>query len=168
MVSNWFCNTRENVKGIEVLLRRSAQVALRACALLASDAKSAPRPARELAVEMGLGGSYVSKVLHDLILANLVEGVRGPKGGVKLARPAGDVRLWDVLEAVQTMGELDRCLLGQKACDEGRPCPLHEDWNPIRTQIQDLFESKNLTALVEGSGARGATIEPKDVFGEKA
>jgi len=131
--------------------------------LLASDPEGAPRPARELAREMGVGVSYVSKILHELIRANLAEGVRGPTGGVKLARSACDVRLWDVLVAVQPMGRLDHCLLGQSACDEGRRCPLHEDWTAIRAQIFHMFHSKNLSALTTSSN-----VGAGDVLGEKA
>lgn len=145
-----------------MLLRRSAQVAVRACVLLASDPESAPRPVRELACEMGVGASYVTKILRDLVRASLVDGVRGPKGGVKLARSAGELRLWDVLAAVQAMGKIDHCLLGQNACDDGRPCPLHEDWTPIRAQIIHLFQSKKISALAARSDAG-----TRDVLGEK-
>jgi DNA-binding IscR family transcriptional regulator len=52
--------------------------------------------------------------------------------------------LWDVLAAVEPVGELGNCLLGEEACRGEVTCPLHNDWAQVRNQIAALLRNKTL------------------------
>ncbi len=57
--------------------------------------------ATELAEFTGLEPPTVSKVLKPLAQAGLVEGLRGVRGGYRLTRPAIEISLFEVVEAME-------------------------------------------------------------------
>ena len=99
---------------------------------------------REIAAELGVPATYLAKVLQSLTRAGLLRAMRGPGGGVQLARSPREIYLWDVLSAVEPVGEFERCFLGLGRCNDVNPCPLHEVWAPIRNQILTMLQTKSL------------------------
>jgi Rrf2 family iron-sulfur cluster assembly transcriptional regulator len=127
-----------------MVFRRSGQLALQIMILLALGPRSAPRRIRELAAELDIGPSYLTKVVQDLARVGLLRAVRGPGGGVQLARPAEEISPWEVLAATESMAPFTQCLLGAQSCNEAKPCPLHAVWAPAREQIRATLQSGNL------------------------
>ena len=127
-----------------MIYHRSAQLALRASLLLALEPKGAVRRVGEIADELGVPRTYLAKVLQGLTRAGLLNAVRGPGGGVCLARPPREIHLWDVLSAIEPVREFERCFLGLGQCNDQQPCPLHEAWGPIRSNILAMLQTKSL------------------------
>ena len=130
-----------------MLFHRSGQVAMQAALLLALEASATPRRARELGLQLGVPPTYLVKVLHELARAGVLRSVRGPAGGFHLARPAQEICLWDVLAAVEPVGQLGACLLGLGACTGEATCPLHNDWAHVRNQLVALLQKKTLADI---------------------
>ncbi|MBI4872195.1 MAG: Rrf2 family transcriptional regulator [Candidatus Riflebacteria bacterium] len=108
------------------LLRFSdaASLALHAVAVMAA------RPERlltnrEIARTLGCSADHLAKVLQRLTKARLVESVRGPKGGVQLAREPALTSLLQVYEAIEGPLVASGCLLGQPVCS-GKNCIVDE------------------------------------------
>lgn len=130
-----------------MLFHRAGQVAMQAALLLALEAQTAPRRARELGLQLGVPPTYLVKILHELARAGVLHSVRGPAGGFQLARPAQEICLWDVLAAVEPVGRLGTCLLGLGACPGETTCPLHNNWAQIRNQLVALLQKKTLADI---------------------
>lgn len=126
------------------LYRRSAQLALQAMLVLASTPGETRRPVRELAAKLGVPATYLSKIVQELSRAGLLQTMRGPKGGIQLVRPPEEISPWEVLSAVEPVGGFTQCLLAARPCSESAPCPLHAAWAPVRRQIQETLQSRNL------------------------
>ena len=124
--------------------RRSAQLALQASLLLALEPEGAPRRVSEIADELGVPRTYLAKVLQGLTRVGLLHAVRGPGGGVCLARPPREIHLWDVLSALEPAREFEDCFLGLGQCNDLQPCPLHDAWGPIRADILAMLQTKSL------------------------
>ena len=124
--------------------RRSAQLALQASLLLALEPEGAPRRVSEIADELGVPRTYLAKVLQGLTRVGLLHAVRGPGGGVCLARSPREIHLWDVLSALEPAREFEHCFLGLGECNEVQPCPLHDAWGPIRADILAMLQTKSL------------------------
>lgn len=127
-----------------MLYRRSAQLALQATILLALEPQGNPKRVRELAAALDVPATYLTKILQSLTRAGLLRAVRGPGGGVELARPARELYLWDVLSAVEPVGDFERCFLGLGQCHDGNPCAFHENWAPLRARVLELLKRQNL------------------------
>lgn len=127
-----------------MLYRRPAQLAVQAAILLALKPRGTVWRVREIAAALDVPATYLTKVLNRLTRCGLLRAVRGPGGGVQLARAPQETHLWDILSAVEPFDDLDRCFLGLDRCNALNPCPLHKFWVPIRTQILDLLQTKSL------------------------
>jgi len=66
-------------------------------------------PATRLAEYHDVPTAYLAKHLQALSRAGVLEAVPGPRGGYRLARPAGDVSVLDVVEAIDGVEPAFRC-----------------------------------------------------------
>ncbi|AXA34800.1 MAG: Rrf2 family transcriptional regulator [Candidatus Hydrogenedentota bacterium] len=88
-----------------------------------------PRRVHELAAASGIPRPYLAKLVHRLRLLGFVTTQRGYRGGVCLARPASEIRLIEVAEAVSGRPFSAPCLLGLRVCNDPRACPLNRFWS---------------------------------------
>ena len=77
----------------------------------------------EIAGAYGISENHLIKVVHHLGQAGLIETIRGRNGGIRLARPAADIWLGDVLRASEPSLALVECQAGE-ACTVGGLCRL--------------------------------------------
>ena len=82
---------------------------LHCCTLLAFLPPDGALPAARLAEFHGVPAAYLAKHLQALSRAGIVEAVPGARGGYRLARPAADITLLDVVEAVEGTAPAFRC-----------------------------------------------------------
>jgi len=95
----------------------AATIALHAAAILAAN-RDRLVSAHQIVERIGVSGAHLSKVLQRLAKQGIVESVRGPKGGFRLARDPSEVTLLDVYEAVEGKLELTTCLMTEPLCGE--------------------------------------------------
>ena len=84
-----------------------------------------PVSVMDIAADIGAPQPYLSKIMHRLRQAGLVVGKRGYRGGFALSRPAEDITLLQVAEAVEGDGWLPTCMLGLPECCRSGTCPTH-------------------------------------------
>lgn len=138
-----------------MLLNLTVVYGMRAMAVLAGLAAGESLSAAELAERTVVPQQYLSKVMRKLVVARLVRGQRGPGGGFMLARPACDVRMVDVLNALDL--ELSGgCAFGFPACDPDRPCVLHPIWSRLQASLASWGTETTFADLgvVAGRGRR--------------
>jgi Rrf2 family protein len=82
---------------------------LHCCTLLALIPADAALPAARLAEFHGVPAAYLAKHLQALSRAGIVEAVAGKHGGYRMVRPASDVTLLDVVEAIEGRAPAFRC-----------------------------------------------------------
>ncbi len=107
--------------------------ALRAVAALPEDGSYCL--AKELSSQLNLPGPYLAKILQGLVQADILESVRGPKGGFRLTRPAHRITVGEVVSALDGPDSLDGCIMGFPTCGGDHPCPLHEAWGAVKAQV---------------------------------
>ncbi len=80
------------------------------CMLYLVDAPAQrPPSARDLAEFQGVSPTYVAKLFTQLEKAGLVVSAEGVRGGFRLARPAREITLLDVVDAIEGAKPLFRC-----------------------------------------------------------
>lgn len=128
----------------------TCQHALRALIYLAE--KNAPGPVlvREIAEAADVPQPSLAKILHSLRGRGLVRSTKGPGGGYQLARPGDQVRVLDVIEAVDGRIELDSvCVLGLDTCSDEAPCALHDVWKLFRQNYAATLSNMTLRNAAE-------------------
>ncbi len=57
--------------------------------------------------------------------------------------------LIDIIKIIDGVESVEKCVLGKTECSIEDPCPLHEDWDPIRNQILHLVREKSLHEVAQ-------------------
>jgi Rrf2 family protein len=131
------------------ILSQTAEYALQATTLLAQH-EPAVVEVGILAEALGVPRNYLSKTLSQLTRDGLLESVRGKRGGFRLARPASQISLFQVVAPFERLGETRRCLLGQPVCSDRNACAAHASWKAIGEKIVRFFRSTTLADLARG------------------
>ncbi len=82
-------------------LSAKTEYGIQALLELASRNGDVPTQAKSIAQRQKIPYRFLEQVLNHLRKAGLVESIRGAQGGYTLARPASEIRISDVLEAVE-------------------------------------------------------------------
>jgi len=104
---------------------------------------------KEIAAATGLPHPYLAKIIHTLARRGLVVTRRGVGGGVHLARPAQEVTLFDIAEALDDPLLDERCMLGAAVCSDERACPAHAFWSQHREAQINFLRDSTLADVAE-------------------
>jgi Rrf2 family protein len=106
------------------IIRRETDYALRAITRLALAGGFVP--VSILSGQEDVPPDFLRKTMQRLNRAGVVESSRGPFGGYRLARPAGQVSFLDVTEAVQGPLVMNECITRPSICERVEHCPLRK------------------------------------------
>jgi Rrf2 family iron-sulfur cluster assembly transcriptional regulator len=107
-----------------------------------------PVPLTEIASRQDLSLSYLEQLFRQLRRRGLVDSTRGPGGGYRLSRPAAEVAVADVIDAVDESVDATRCK-GMENCQGDQRCITHDLWQDLSRQIHDFLSGITLAHLVE-------------------
>jgi Rrf2 family iron-sulfur cluster assembly transcriptional regulator len=113
---------------------------------------------KDIAGDIGAPQPYLSKILHRLRQSGLVVAKRGYRGGFALARPATEISLLEIAQAVEGDGWLPTCMLGLPECCESGTCPTHAFWQIERERIEDKLQYTSLADVTACSRAGAMPI----------
>lgn len=129
-----------------MILGTKARYAVMAMVELAGRAAGRPVALAELAESQEITVPYLEQIFGRLRAAGLVASVRGPGGGYALSRPAGDIRISDIIEAVDESIKMTRCEAhGKTGCMSTKArCLTHDLWEGLGDRIYGYLSSVSL------------------------
>jgi Rrf2 family protein len=101
---------------------------------------------------------FMAKIFRQLVEGGVLISAKGPGGGFSLARPASDITLLDVIEAVDGASPVEGCVVGLGRCSDGMPCPQHELIKPLRQRFRTYLTNTTLADTAASLGAKKALI----------
>ena len=104
--------------------------------------------ATELAELALLESPTVSKLLKPLAQAGLVEGLRGVRGGYRLTRPAEEISLIEIVEAMEGPLAITECSHDHSQCNLARKCSVRTSWRQINDVVADALRGVNLAQML--------------------
>lgn len=108
---------------------------------------------RDIAKARGVPQTFLAKIFQKLNRAGIVASSRGAVRGYALVRRPKDIKLKEILLAVEGADLFDRCIFWSDRCADSDPCPIHFRWKKLREQvIEDLMERTTLAELGRDSG----------------
>lgn len=124
--------------------------------------------ASELSAETSIPVPTVSKILGALSRGNILMSQRGLKGGFRLARPAKDISVCDIVEAVDGPVAITNCVSGRHGdCVIESTCSIKTCWQPINQAIRDAFARISLDEIVANSMmAQMGRMQNRDLHGK--
>ena len=104
--------------------------------------------ASELAERASLETPTVSKLLKPLAQAGLVEGFRGANGGYRLARPADQIGLIEIVEAMEGPLGMTECSVHAGNCGIEQQCGVRANWRRINDVVIEALRSVTLAQML--------------------
>jgi len=132
-----------------VIFSKKCELALQSVLYLSSLDKNEMKSAREISEEINVPKEFVSKVLQILTLNGLVASRKGKKGGFFLGKPANQIKLIEIVMAIDGLEIFHNCVLGFPGCSPDNPCPVHEKWGKLRDEAYRMLNESNLEEFRE-------------------
>ena len=128
------------------MFSQKVEYALRAVAYLASKPGGA-RTIEQIAKATKVSQTYLAKVIQELVHAGIARSQRGIGGGITLARPATELTMWAVVDAVDPIRRIESCPL-ELASHGVRLCPLHKRLDQALAMVEHAFRSTTLAEIL--------------------
>ena len=122
------------------------------CALhLARRGGDAPVTGRDIAAQERLPADYVEQIMLKLRRTGIVVSTRGAHGGYRLARPAGEITVRDVISASEHSTFDVHCVshpVEAARCAESHDCSIRPVWELLQRRIDEVLDSVRLSDLL--------------------
>jgi Rrf2 family iron-sulfur cluster assembly transcriptional regulator len=121
-----------------------------------------PKFIRDVAEATAVPSAYLAKLVQKLVEAGLVESKKGFWGGIRLTRPAREITLLEVSNALDGPRWMGQCLLGLEECSDARACPAHEFWKSARNLIRSKLAETRLSDVAAFEQQKKAPLKKQE------
>lgn len=108
----------------------------------------------EIAARQDISLPYLEQLFTRLRRRGLVASTRGPGGGYNLGKAPAEIRVADIISAVDESFDATRCG-GERDCHGGKSCLTHELWENLSHEIHRFLQSVSLEELMRSPAVRG-------------
>ncbi len=112
---------------------------------------------KDIASRQGISLKYLDHILSNLRKAGLIKNVRGKGGGYSLTRPAAQITLCEIIEAVEGTLAPVECVDNPDYCKKTSTCSAHDVWVKVRESIEDVLRNTSLQNLTESHEKKAGT-----------
>jgi Rrf2 family iron-sulfur cluster assembly transcriptional regulator len=132
-------------------LTTKGRYAVAAMADIAAHGDDAPVALADISLRQGISVAYLEQLFAKLRRSGLVESMRGVAGGYRLAREAGEIRVADVVAAVDEEIKTTACEPGSSIGCRGTStrCMTHDLWDELGRQIGIFLNAVTLEDVIE-------------------
>lgn len=134
------------------------------CLLALVDAGDIPRSAKALAAFQGISPTFVAKILSKIEKAGIIAAVEGVRGGYRLARPASEITVLQIVDALEGRKPLFECQEIRSRCAlfaDGAPdwatrgvCSIHAVMLKAEKAMRDALGEETLADIAARLGAK--------------
>lgn len=138
-----------------MILSKACNYGIRAALYVALQNQTEYVSIKEISQKLEISFHFLTKILQTLTQNKIMSSFRGPHGGVTLAKPADEIKVLEIIHAIDGNTLFENCVLGLNDCGDENPCPLHNQWKEIRDSIYNLFHDTSLGQLTDDILQRG-------------
>jgi len=130
------------------MFSKACKYAIRSLIYLASKAESPEKIGlKEIATEIDSPVAFTAKIMQILSKQNLVNSTKGPHGGFYINNTMAEIKLIQVVKAIDGTQSINDCGLGLSSCSDEHPCPIHHEFAAIRDALNKLLEEQTIQHL---------------------
>ena len=134
----------------------AGRYALRVMLDLALNGQIGPVLRQEITKRQEISSEYIAQLFRPLVKAGLARSVMGPGGGYQLTRPAQEIKVGDILRAVEGPFATVACVLqdqsGAENCPRRGGCAARILWQRLTHVIEEYLDSVTLWDMCELAG----------------
>jgi len=128
-------------------LSKKTWLALEAVVDVAINARPDPVQSKEITARQGIPQRYLEQVMQQLVRAGILKGVRGPRGGYRLARERRRISVGEVVRVVGAMESADDPVTtGPSDLGERVIAPL---WQEVQSELMERLEKITIDDLCQ-------------------
>ncbi len=101
----------------------------------------------EISNKLLIPREFTSKILQSLTESKIIESRKGKAGGFKLAKKASELKLIDVVIAIDGDEIFNNCVMGFTNCTKDKKCMLHDEWQGILNNAMDMLSRDTLDSF---------------------
>ena len=146
-------------------ISRKADYAIRGMVYLACKQVEEVSSLKDIACFADASPTFLAKIFQQFNRTGIVKSSRGSGGGFSLGRPARDITLLEIIEAVEGPIAVNQCILGKGVCSRDVTCPVHPVWKEVQQQMTGMLGSVTLERLV-GETPVDESFSPLDKSGK--
>jgi Rrf2 family protein len=128
-------------------INRRTDYAVRVILALAKMPDSTRMSSQVIQEQMLVPRPFLIRIIADLSRAGLVMTFPGPNGGLELSRPAGEINLRQIWEAIEGPMVISDCLVAPRDCALSSGCPVRCRWERLQKLILAELESTSMEEL---------------------
>ena len=140
-----------------MIYSKASEYAVRACVHLARHPAGELVSVKHIARQEHIPVWFLAKILQDLADQRLLRSRKGPAGGFTLGLDPRQIRLLDLVQALDGIDCYEQCAMGQPQCSQKHPCPMHAVWKDMRARILDYLRKNTIGDLVRSAPGRART-----------
>jgi len=134
------------------MFNKETEYALRGLVYIQMQNLNGRRPGiSEIAKEIEAPPFYTAKILHRMVKSGFVASLKGKGGGFYFEKEKRDLPIEDLIVATEGNNSFSGCGFGLNHCDDNNPCPIHEQYAPIRDAINTLVSTETIQSLAKKS-----------------
>ena len=132
-------------------LKTKGRYAVMAMADLALFQNGKPVSLNDISLRQNISLSYLEQLFAKLKNSKLVKSVRGPSGGYILEKNPKEIRISNIISAVDEQVKTLNCKRESKKGCHGKTvkCITHNLWDDLEKHINDFFEKVSLNDLIK-------------------
>lgn len=143
------------------MFSRTCEYAIRALIYIAQKSKNGARVSiKDISLGIDSPEYFIAKILQDLSKKGFVKSMRGPNGGFYMEPKNYNTSIANIVREVDGQSLFTECGLGLKECSNSHPCPIHDEYKVIRSQIIELYEKSTLGIFVENLDLKLTFLKP--------
>ncbi len=134
------------------MFNKETEYALRGLVYIQLQNSNGRRPGiAEIAKEIEAPHFFTAKILQRMVKQGFVQSLKGKGGGFYFDKDKEEIPIQELINATEGTKILTDCGFGLKHCDENNPCPLHNQYAPIRAAINTLVSTETIQSLARKS-----------------
>jgi Rrf2 family protein len=141
-----------------MIYSRSAEYAIRAFVNLAQVQEGKYAMVKNIAAQEDIPAHFLAKILQQLARKGLLRSSKGPTGGFALRIDASEIRLLDIVEALDGLAPYQQCASGLAECSDDMPCSMHDSWIALRSRIMDYLGRNTIADLAKALELKKKTL----------
>ena len=145
------------------MLRPSKKMlfAIEAVLDIAYHAGGEPVQSREITRRQGIPRRYLEQTLQHLVRSGILTGVRGPRGGYRLARERRRITVGEIVQVIRAMEANEEAMEEIPASELGKEV-VRPMWGELQTEIMDRLDSITIDDLCMRAYQNGLPSEARD------
>ena len=115
---------------------------------------------KEISEEIDSPKAFTAKILQELAKNEIIKSTKGPYGSFEIDKnKISSIKLSKIVKAIDGDSIFKGCGLGLETCDEDHPCPVHDKFKIVRTELRDMLENTNLEQLALNIKSGGSFLK---------